>query len=154
MTYEELIMSPDADGIEIVDRKFNSERIRGLYCDGTIAVNSSITTDAEKSCILAEELGHYHTSFGHIIDLKNSSNAKQEHRARMWGYNRQIGLAGIIECYKAGCCNSYDMAEYLGITEVFLTEALQCYRQKYGVCTQYKNYIIYFEPIIAVLELI
>ena len=52
------------DGIEVVSHQFRSRNIRGLYFDGTIGINRSITTTAERSCVLAEELGHHHTSVG------------------------------------------------------------------------------------------
>nr|DAJ42845.1 MAG TPA: IrrE protein [Caudoviricetes sp.] len=86
--------------------------------------------------------------------MSDDSNRKQELRARLWGYNKLIGLHGIISCYKTGCQTAYDMAEHLGVTEEFLLEALQCYRNKYGVCIKFDNYVIYFEPRLSVLELI
>jgi len=153
-TYERLASSPDAEGVTIYDRKFRSPRIKGLYCDGNIAVSNTLETDAEKACVLSEELGHYHTTEGIIIDQSSAANRKQELRARLWGYNKLIGLHGIISCYKVGCQTAYDMAEHLGVTEEFLLEALQCYRNKYGVCIKFDNYVIYFEPGLSVLELI
>lgn len=153
-TYERLASSPDAEGVAIYDRKFRSPRIKGLYCDGNIAVSDNLNTDAEKACVLSEELGHYHTTEGIILEMSDDSNRKQELRARLWGYNKLIGLHGIISCYKTGCQTAYDMAEHLGVTEEFLLEALQCYRNKYGVCIKFDNYVIYFEPRLSVLELI
>lgn len=153
-TYERLASSPDAKGVTIYDRKFRSPRIKGLYCDGNIAVSDNLNTDAEKACVLSEELGHYHTTEGIILEMSDDSNRKQELRARLWGYNKLIGLHGIISCYKTGCQTAYDMAEHLGVTEEFLLEALQCYRNKYGVCIKFDNYVIYFEPRLSVLELI
>jgi len=153
-TYERLASSSDAEGVTIYDRKFRSPRIKGLYCDGNIAVSDNLNTDAEKACVLSEELGHYHTTEGIILEMSDDSNRKQELRARLWGYNKLIGLHGIISCYKTGCQTAYDMAEHLGVTEEFLLEALQCYRNKYGVCIKFDNYVIYFEPRLSVLELI
>ena len=98
-TYERLASSPDAEGVTIYDRKFRSPRIKGLYCDGNIAVSDTLETDAEKACVLSEELGHYHTTEGIIIDQSSAANRKQELRARLCGYNKLIGLHGIISCY-------------------------------------------------------
>ena len=72
---------------------------------------------------LAEELGHYHTTVGDIIDQSSDANRKQELRARLWSYNKLIGLHGIISCHKAHYTTSYEMADYLGVTEEFLHEA-------------------------------
>lgn len=145
------MLSSDAEGVDIIDRQFKSERIKGLYCDGTVALNNMLS-DTEKTCVLAEELGHYHTTVGDIIDMNEASNRKQELRARVWGYNKLIGLAGIISCYKAGCRNLYEMAEHLDVTEEFLKEAIDCYKGKYGEYARLDNYVIYFEPALAVFE--
>lgn len=46
------------------------------------------------------------------------------------------------------------LAEELGVTEEFLNDALTYYKSKYGVYVSVDNYIIIFEPNIAVAELI
>lgn len=154
MTYEELLTSAENEGVDVIYHKFNSDRIKGLYCDGTIAINENIQTTVEKSCVLAEELGHHQTAVGNIIDQSEVQNRKQERLGRILAYNKLIGLHGIVSAYKAGCRNSYDVATYLDVTEDFLQEALSCYKQKYGIYTKLDNYVIYFEPTISVLELI
>ncbi|MCI8549174.1 MAG: ImmA/IrrE family metallo-endopeptidase [Lachnospiraceae bacterium] len=153
-SYEKLRQVAAEDNIEIISRPFQSERIRGLYCDGTIAINQNITTEAEKSCILAEELGHHYTTTGNILDQKSDWNRKQEYRARLYGYNLRIGLTGIVEAYEHGCQSRYEMAEYLEVTEKYLEECICCYRKKYGVCTAVNNYIVYFIPSLTVCKMV
>lgn len=146
MTYEELQDHAYMDGIDVVERPFKSNNIKGLYCNGVVAVNKDIETQKEKSCVLAEEIGHDRTSSGDILDQTDIMNRKQEYRARFYGYNLKIGLTGLIRAYEAGCRNLYEMAEFLDATEEYLREAIQCYRSKYGICVAVDNYIIYFEP--------
>lgn len=131
---------------------FSNPNLKGLYCDNTIALNRSLQTSAEKACILAEELGHYYTSSGNILDQNHIPNRKQEHKARMWAYDRQIGLIGIVKAYRRGCRTRHDAADYLGVTEEFFQEALDFYRSKYGAYTELDHYIIFFEPYLVVLE--
>ena len=57
---------------------FSGTKIKGLYCDGNIALSRNIKTESEKKCILAEEIGHFETSCGDITDQNNISNRKQE----------------------------------------------------------------------------
>lgn len=38
------------------------------------------------------------------------------------------------------------------LAEEFLAEALQYYRNKYGLCTTVDNYVIYFEPALGIFE--
>ncbi|HIY01225.1 MAG TPA: hypothetical protein IAA26_05200 [Candidatus Blautia faecipullorum] len=152
MNYETLLAKADSHGL-IVKEKYllaNDGRIKG----NKIAIRKDIETQTEKSCVLAEELGHYYTSSGDILDQSRVSNQKQEFRARFYGYNLKIGLMGIVQAYQVGCRNLYEMAEYLEVTEDFLKEAIKCYRSKYGEYIKVDNYIIYFIPCLAVLNII
>lgn len=152
--YEKLEDMAAENDVEIIPHHFESDRIKGLYCDQVIALSNALRTYPEKTCVLAEELGHYHTSSGDIIDTSNVQNQKQEMRARMWAYNRQVGLIGIVESFRNGCQTLSEMAEYLEVTEEFLREALERYRQKYGIYTTIGHYIIYFEPYLTVVEML
>lgn len=149
--YEQLLSS-SGENIIVVEKNFKSQA-KGLCKGNKIGISKAISTSTEKACILAEELGHYYTTVGNILDQSSVSNRKQELRARMWAYNRQIGLLGIIKSYEYGCRNLYDMAEYLEVTEEFLKDALERYRQKYGMYTAVDNYIIYFEPGLGVVRM-
>lgn len=151
-TYELLESEACKDGIEVVNHNFRSNRIKGLYCNNVIAINSSIETTTEKACVLAEELGHYHTTVGDIVSMSDVQNRKQERQARLWAYNNRIGLYGLIRAYEHGCSNRYEVAEFLEVTEDFLEEAIECYRQKYGVCRNVDNYTVYFIPQLAVCK--
>nr|WP_303098137.1 hypothetical protein [Roseburia inulinivorans] len=154
-TFEELQDEACKDGIEVIENyPFTSDRIEGLYVDSTIALSKGLTTCAEKSCVLAEELGHHYTASGDIIDQSTAENRKQELRGRIWAYNKQIGLSGLLSAYKHHCQNEHEVADFLGVTDIFLKDALVYYKNKYGQYTQLDNYIIFFEPAVAVMELI
>lgn len=148
--FEQLLSSSDKN-IIVIEKNFKS-KAKGLCKGNKIGISSTIDTSAEKSCVLAEELGHYYTTVGDIIDQSSAANRKQELRARLWAYNCQIGLRGIIKTFEQGCKNVHEMADCLDVTEEFLKEAITAYRNKYGVCTEFDNYIIFFEPHIAVLK--
>lgn len=150
--YEKLQEEACRDGIEVIHYPFETDRIKGLYCDGTIAISTSMKTDAEKACVLAEELGHHYTSYGNILDQSDTSNRKQELRARAWAYNKQIGLLGLIRAYEHGCQNRFEIAEYLEVTEEVLEECLIFYRNKYGVCANVDNYVVYFIPNLVIMK--
>lgn len=138
------------DGIDIIRKKFRNKTIKGLYCDSLIGISESLATTAEKTCVLAEELGHHHTSVGNILDMTDINNRKQERQARLWGYNKLIGLSGLIRAYEAGCQNGYEIAEYLEVTEECLAECIEAYRDKYGIGTTVDNYYVMFIPNLAV----
>lgn len=146
MNAYEHLLSSSAENIIVIEKNFKSQA-KGLCKGNKIGISKTISTSAEKSCVLAEELGHHYTTVGNILDQSSVSNRKQELRARMWAYNKLIGLIGIIKSYEHGCQSYHEMAEYLDVTEEFLRDALKRYHQKYGVCTTVDNYIIYFEPL-------
>ena len=151
MTYEELLVLSDSENLIVKEKEIPG--YGGRIYKNRIAINRSLPTQAEKACVLAEELGHHYTTTGDILDHSNAMNRKQEYRARLYGYNLKIGLAGLIRAYEARCRDRYEMAEYLDVTEEYLEEAIDCYKAKYGLYVSIDNYIIYFEPF-AVMHMI
>ena len=151
MTYEELLKEADSMGLIVKEKPLQSGD--GRIFNNKIAIRKDIPTQTEKACVLAEELGHHCTSSGNIIDQNIVFNRQQELRARMYGYNLNVGLMGIAKAFETGCRNLYEMAEFLGVTEEYLKDAIECYRKKYGVFVAVDNYLIYFEPQLSVAKI-
>lgn len=148
MTYEELLKEADSIGLIVKEKPLQSGD--GRIFKNRIAVRRNIPTQKEKSCVLAEELGHHYTTAGNILDQSSISNRRQENIARTWAYNKMIGLTGIIRSYEHGCRSKHEISEYLGVTEEFLDNAIERYRQKYGEFVPVGNYVIRFEPVLLV----
>lgn len=150
MTYEELLAKHD--NLNIVEMDLSEvQGLKGLCYNQNIAIDSNLTS-TEKACVLAEELGHYYTSVGNILDMTVPDNRKQERQARLWGYNRSIGLFGLIRAYEHGCKDKYEIADYLDVTDEYLEECINCYRDKYGECKTIDNYTIYFIPNLMIFK--
>lgn len=151
MIYNALLDEANAEGLSIKERPFKTYdgRIKG----NNIYLRENMNT-TEKACVLAEELGHHYTSVGCILDQTDLANRKQERQARLWGYNKLIGLMGIVRAFNAGCQKQYEIADYLDVTEGYLQECINCYQSKYGICTTVDNYVIYFVPYLTVTEMI
>lgn len=152
MSYDDLLIEAEGTGITVKEAHLLSGdgRIKGKR----IAIRQDIPTLAQKADILAEELGHYHTTSGCIVKQDCTENRKQERSARLWAYNKRIGLSGIVKAFKAHCNTVYDMAEYLDVSEEFLSDALACYEQIYGEAVAVDNYLIRFVPNLQVYEYI
>ena len=148
MNYEALLDEAYEEGLIVKEKplQYNNGRIKG----NRIAIRKDIETSIEKADVLAEELGHHYTSVGNILDLSIAQNRKQERQARLWAYNKRIGLYGLIRAYEHGCSSRYEIAEFLEVTEEFLEDAICCYREKYGICASVDNYVVYFIPQLAV----
>lgn len=149
MRYEELLQNAAEHSLTVKEKplKAYDGRIKG----NRIAIRKDIKTEKEKACVLAEELGHYYTTTGDILAQETPNDKKQEHKARLWAYNRLVGLRGIIDGFNAGCKSRYELAEHLGVSEQFLQEAVDCYKGKYGNYTAIDNYVVFFEPTLGVL---
>lgn len=130
-----------------------------VSCDGRIkgnkiAIRRDIETSIEKACVLAEEMGHHHTGVGDIVRISGSTDGKQERHARLYGFNRIIGLRGLINAFEYGCQDRHETARYLNVTERTLQDCIDCYREKYGVGTVVDNYYIMFIPYLSVGKMI
>lgn len=149
-SYEILLSEASENGLIVKEKplKYNNGRIKG----SRVAIRQDLSTSVEKACVLAEELGHHYTTYGNILDQSDTSNRKQELRARAWAYNYQIGLIGLVRAYEHGCRNRFEVAEFLEVTEEVLEECLTFYRNKYGVCANVDNYVVYFIPNLVVMK--
>lgn len=148
-TYEDLLIETDSNNI--ITKEKHLIAYKGRIKGTRIAINKDLM-EQEKKCVLAEELGHYYTTTGNILDQRDICNRKQEYKARLWGYNRLVGLRSIISAYEHGCQSLYETADFLEVTELYLKEVLTCYTGKYGVCKDFEGYRIFFEPYLYIEE--
>ena len=123
MTKYEKLLSEYEERLCIEERPMVCE---GLYCDGVAWINQGLP-ERRRVCILAEEIGHYETSYGNILDLRDMNNARQELRARKWAYEKIIPIADVIRAANAGCRLAWEFAEFLDVDEEFAVECLRYY---------------------------
>lgn len=147
--YGKLSIKAQSQSLKVVE--VDLEANDGFYCDGYIFINKSLN-DKEKYCVLAEELGHYETSYGNILDQNSINNVKQELKARRWGYKHIVTLEGIIEAFENNCLNEYEMAEYLGVTDEYFRECIEDYKRQYGLSCRLGKYYITLEPRLGIYK--
>ena len=146
MKYEVLLKEAESNGIYIIENAEFKSGADGLINGNMIGINKNVRTYKKRTCILAEELGHYYTTVGNILSQSNIDCQKQEQKARLWAYNKLIGLNGVVKAFQNGCQSLHDTADYLDVTEKFLKDTLQTYCNKYGTHVKYGNYVITFMP--------
>ncbi|TWK72478.1 hypothetical protein CHCC20488_1154 [Bacillus paralicheniformis] len=81
------------------------------------------------------------------MDQSDLPKKKQELRARWWAYERLVPLNKIVQAQREGITNRFELAEYLGVTEDFLQNALERYKEKYGIYTFVNGYRLFFDPL-------
>lgn len=93
MSYEELLEEAEVAGLIVKEKPLlnNDRRVKGKR----IAIRQNIPTLTKKADVLAEEMGHYYTTVGRIVEQDNVDSVKQERAARLWGYNKRIGFIKI-----------------------------------------------------------
>lgn len=141
MNYEDLLIEYDTEDIVIKEKPLQSSN--GRIYNNRIAIRHDMNT-VDKTCTLAEELGHYYTTTGDILNQENVSNRKQEHRARMWAYSKLLPLQFFVLAFKHGCRSVHETAEFLEVSEEFLIDCINAYYSKYGSFIEYGEYLFMF----------
>lgn len=143
MSYEELLK--EADKLGIIVKELDLKTRKGRCCGNKIAIDKKLSIK-EKAGVLAEELGHFHKTVGDISNQKEIANRKQELIARRWGYEKSVGIIGLINAFNNNCRDAYEIADFLGVTKEYLDESIDYFRCKYGTRYEIDEYIIYFIP--------
>lgn len=141
MNYEDLLNEYAGEDLIIKEKPLQSSN--GRIFNNRIAIRHDIST-VDKACTLAEELGHYYTTTGDIIDQTDVSNRKQEHRARMWAYSKLLPLQFFVLAFKHGCRSIHETAEFLEVSEEFLVDCINAYYSKYGPFLETNGYLFMF----------
>ena len=127
--------------------------LKGLYFDNVILLDNHFDTQAELKCVLAEEIGHYHTSVGDILDKKVLHKEKEEEKAGRWAVDKLINPNDFIAAYNAGVRNRAELAEFLDVTEEFIEIALKHFTKVYGDRLILDKYTVFFDPLWVFKEL-
>ena len=149
--YEELLINTEENGIKVLEKDLGTNKKCGFCIDGKIVINNRVC-EKEKGDILLEELGHYHTTFGNILDQTKLVNKKKELVARRWGYKHIVSLEALIEAFENNCLDRYEVAEYLGVTNEYFTECINEYEKMYSPYCILDKYIIYFTPTLGIYK--
>lgn len=150
MSYERLLR--EADKLGIIVKEVDLKTRKGRCCGNKIAIDKKLSYK-EKACVLAEELGHFHTTVGDISNQDEINNRKQELIARRWGYEKSVGIMGLLNAFNNNCKNSYEIADFLDITKEYLDEAIEYLRCKYGTRYEIDGYVIYFIPRLGIYKM-
>ena len=149
--YEYLVEYAIECGAEVIELDLGTMKPCGKCINDLLIINKNMNSK-DKLCILSEELGHYKTTVGNITNQSIIDNRKQELKARAWGYEITVGLKGLIDSFNKGLRTSNDIADYLGVTEEYLNDAINYYTKKYGLMCKLDNYTILFSPNLQIIK--
>ena len=144
--YEKLVDFCHNVGIGVIEKNFKSHA-KGLCKGNKIGISKRIESSVEKRCVLAEEIMHSFYTSGDILDQSNIQNRKQEIYARQQAYEALLPLSLFVAAYNNGARESYEIADYLEVTEEFLHGAIEYYKRKHGTSAVVRGtYVIKFSP--------
>ena len=144
--YEQWLQKADDIGLSVVENVPFESQAKGLICGDCIGLNQNIETTTEKACVLAEEIIHSQINVGNICDQRVSRNTWQEHKTRTILQKHLANVRTIAYLLKKGCKDLNEIADKMGITEDLLLEAINGYKEKYGVFILLEDDILFFEP--------
>lgn len=130
----------------MIEKKIPNKKLKGLYFDNIIVIDKEVK-GKEYNEVLAEEIGHHYTSAGNILDYKKVKNIKQEVKARRYGIELIVTLDGLIEAWRLGLHNLYEVAEHFEVRQSYVLDALNYYKVKYNNVVMYNGYRIKFDPL-------
>lgn len=104
------------------------EGLSGLISENNVYVNNKLPFE-ELYATLAEEIGHYETAPGDIIDQSQAFNRKYESLGRRWGYKKLVPLEKLQSFIESReTTHYYDLAEEFEIPHNMVNEVIQMYR--------------------------
>lgn len=152
---EELLQ--DYGCIDVIETDFPNRKVKGLYKRDKHLPNGLVLLNDEydhyiQNGVLAEEIGHHETSYGKITGVyskqDNINAARQELKARRYGFKLAVPLEKLIKCYKQGIWGDiYEMCLLMQIDRSYFYEAIEDYKKQFGNFVKYDGYFIQFEPL-------
>ncbi|MBV5190953.1 ImmA/IrrE family metallo-endopeptidase [Staphylococcus chromogenes] len=142
--YEETLIQHDY--IEVREANVLPDGLDGVWLGDLMLIKRNLP-ERKKVEVLFEELAHNKLTYGDITDQKKFNNRKFENYARRYSYETSMPLSGIVEAFKQGVHNLYELANFFEISEGHVLDCIGHYKKKYGIGTHYGNYSITFEPL-------
>lgn len=148
--YEEILQLAYEEGFYVIEAPLYSP-VDGFCYGNDLYINTRrLDTTTQKRCVLGEERWHGKKTVGDISDQTKVENVKQERFARKCCYYEYMHPDKIVKALLSNCTNIQEMCEYLNVTEEYFYEAIEYYKQKYGLFYRCKDYTLYFEPLYVI----
>jgi len=136
---EKLVDYANNNDIEISEEFFYASNHKGccMVNENSKAImlnKASIDCHADELCVLAEEVGHIETGtvlpVGDYLrpDYIKWVKRGNEIRAGRWAFTQILPAEKIQAALDDCCSNNYEIAEYCGVTEVFLHKAVEYHK--------------------------
>lgn len=150
--YEVLLLTASKKGLIVLEMDLGTNKKCGKLLDNYIILNKNMTA-SDKYEILAEEIGHYDTSYGHICNQSRIENRKQELTARRYGYKYIASPHAFVEAIKSGARDLESLADYFLISTELLIDIITDWKKQYGLGVSLGEYYLQLDPNVNLLKI-
>lgn len=121
----------EREKVDIFHDNLMKEKAKIIKYDGTSILlnNKKIHSETEKKCLLAEELGHYYYDAYYTLNSDKAFIDKQEYRAKKWKCLACVSRQSLLDCFKRGITNLYDIATELQVEPNMVQFAYDYYKR-------------------------
>lgn len=147
--YEKLLDYAQSQGLCVKENhNFRDTSLDGFIYDDVIALSNRLETQADRACILAEEIAHFKVNAGDISNLNIQINRNREERARREATAFILPFMDIVRAVISlrDDATYYNVAKELGVTESFLKESIAIYSRQFSGSFDYLGYHITISP--------
>ena len=121
----------------IVNMPYKKERSIAVQLPGgqcCIGIDrEKLTTSSEENAALLHELGHCETGAFYSRFSPVDDRGKCEEAANRWAVKKALTYRKLLRAMRSGFTESYQLAEYFGVTEEMIRKAYAYYTEACGL---------------------
>ncbi len=105
------------ENIDVINYRMHKTKARIInHSSVSILIDyKQINTYTEEKCLLAEELGHYYHDSYYTVNSSQIDVDRAEYRANKWKCLVCVTKQSLINCFKKGLSNCFEIAEQLQV---------------------------------------
>ena len=120
----------EALNVDVVDVKLKNNFAIAFFDNFLIIDRSKCKTAAQERTVLAHEAGHYMSGAFYRAYSPFEVKEQAEHRAFAASVEKYLPVNEILNCYKMGMTENWEIAEYFNLEEEFVEKAVIVYKTK------------------------
>ena len=130
MQLDDLYEYADEHDIPIIPFEMPESECMSVMVDGDCYIGidpTKLDSTADETVKLAHDLGHCETGSFYYGYSPLQLRCQCEHKADVWAIKKLIPKDELIEAFKSGIVEKWDLAEYFNVTEDFVLKAVEYY---------------------------
>lgn len=123
----------EALNVDVVDFKLKNNFAIAFFDNFLVIDRSKCKTAAQERTVLAHEAGHYMSGAFYRAYSPFEVKEQAEHRAFAASVEKYLPVNEILNCYKMGMTENWEIAEYFNLEEEFVEKAVHYWTDCKGI---------------------